>query len=67
MLSVLIVAGALVVFFKQIRFSQYFVVLMPPFISFFWGGTRPLLTLMVITAILMGILNYVVSKRLGEL
>jgi len=67
MLITLLIAGVLVVFFKQIRFAQYFIVLFPPFLSFFWGPGRPILTLMVITAIMMGVLNFVVSKRLGEL
>lgn len=57
----------LVVFFNQIRFSQYMVVMLTPFVNFFFAGGRDFLAKMFLAAILMGIMNYFVSKRLGEI
>jgi glycerol-3-phosphate acyltransferase PlsY len=57
----------LVVFFNQIRFSQYMIVMLTPFINFFFAGGRDFLAKMFLAAILMGIMNYFVSKRLGEI
>lgn len=57
------------ILFKQIRFSQYLVVLLPPIICFFLPASmvsRELNTLMVVSAFIMGVFNYIVSKRLGE-
>ena len=53
--------------FRQIRFAQYLVVLLPPIVCMFIPTIpRELNTLMVIAALLMGLFNFIVSKRLGE-
>ncbi|RLC52326.1 MAG: hypothetical protein DRZ79_01365 [Candidatus Cloacimonadota bacterium] len=69
MIVVAFLAILVVVVFKQIRFAQYMIVLLPPFISFFLKGNEgsyfPMK--MFLSAILMGIINFFVSKRLGEL
>lgn len=67
MLYVLTISFAIIILFKQIRFAQYLIVLIPPVLSFFWGKPRQLVILMSITAFLMGLLNFIVAKRLGEL
>ncbi|HNX01531.1 MAG TPA: glycerol-3-phosphate acyltransferase [Candidatus Cloacimonadota bacterium] len=64
-------------FFKQIRFAQYMVVILPAFINlgirhFLPSQTNDVLTSittfpLVVIAILMGVLNILVSKRLGEI
>ena len=56
--------------FKQVRFAQYLVVLLPPIVCLFLPAeeiTKSQNTLMVVAALLMGIFNYIVSKRLGEI
>ena len=56
-------------FFKQVRFAQYLVVLLPPIVCMFLSEnviSRELNTLMVVGALLMGVFNFIVSKRLGE-
>ena len=69
MIVVAFLAILVIVVFKQIRFAQYMIVLLPPFISFFLKGNEgahfPMK--MFLSAILMGIINFLVSKRLGEL
>ncbi|MBC8384995.1 MAG: glycerol-3-phosphate acyltransferase [Candidatus Cloacimonetes bacterium] len=67
MVAVAIMALVFVVVFKQIRFAQYMVVLLPPFISFFLKEGRQFPMKMFIAAILMGIINFFVSKKLGEI
>ncbi len=70
MIGVAVLALLVIVFFKQIRFAQYMIVLLPPFISFFLKGipNEPHFPAkMFISAILMGIINFFVSKRLGEI
>ena len=67
--TLIVVALALFVIFvfKQIRFAQYIIVLLPPFVSYLipqYGGMFPNLLLL---SILMGIINFIVSKRLGEI
>ena len=53
--------------FKQVRFAQYLVVLLPPLVCIFIPDiTMELNSLMVVAALLMGIFNFIVSKRLGE-
>ncbi|MCL2063310.1 MAG: glycerol-3-phosphate acyltransferase [Candidatus Cloacimonetes bacterium] len=64
---ILLLAGFLIFFFKQFRFAQYMVVLLPPILCLFLPDiTREMVILMAITAFLMGLLNVLVSKRLGE-
>jgi acyl phosphate:glycerol-3-phosphate acyltransferase len=62
--------------FKQIRFGQYMIVIMPAFFNLairsFFPHTNASFTSiatfpLVITALIMGTLNIVVSKRLGEI
>lgn len=67
MLIVGILALLVVLFFNQIRFAQYMIVLLPPFVNFFFPGGKQFLGKMFIAAILMGIINYFVSKKLGEI
>ncbi|MBN1327216.1 MAG: glycerol-3-phosphate acyltransferase [Candidatus Cloacimonetes bacterium] len=57
----------IVIFFKQVRFSQYMIVLLPPFVNFFFEENSIFLAKMFIAAILMGIINIFVSKKLGEI
>jgi len=64
---VCILAIFVVKLFNQIRFSQYMIVLLPPFINFFFPGGKEFLGKMFIAAILMGIMNIFVSKKLGEI
>lgn len=66
MIYILLIACILIFVFKQIRFAQYFIVFIPPILSIFIGKPRQIIILMIITAFLMGFLNFVVSKRLGE-
>jgi len=67
MLGVVVIAALLIWVFKQYRFAQFFIVLVPPVICYLEGRPIGLVRLMSITALLMGILNYLVSKRCGEL
>ena len=67
MIIVIFLAMIVVFFFKQIRFAQYMIVLLPPFINFFFPGGKEFLGKMFIAAFLMGIINYFVSKKLGEI
>lgn len=67
MLAVLTLSFILVMFFKQIRFSNFLIVLLPPIIAFFVDTDHDLNVIMAITAFLMGVLNFIVCKRLGEL
>ncbi len=66
-LIVTILATIIVIFFKQIRFAQFMIVMLPPFINFFFVPEKDLLAKMFIAALLMGIINVVVSKKLGEI
>ncbi|MCF7859307.1 MAG: glycerol-3-phosphate acyltransferase [Candidatus Cloacimonetes bacterium] len=67
MLIIILLAIILVVAFKQIRFAQYMIVLLPPLINFFFEDDVTFLAQMFIVALLMGIINFVVSKKLGEI
>lgn len=67
MISVLALSFILILFFKQIRFSNFIIVLLPPIIAFFCNLSHSVLVMMAITAIIMGILNLIVSKQLGEI
>lgn len=64
---VCLLASILVTFFNQIRFAQYMIVLLPPFINFLFPGGKEFLAKMFIAALLMGIMNFFVSKKLGEI
>lgn len=68
MAIVLVLSSLIILFFNQIRFSKYLVVLLPPLLAFFFPQfAKPFIAKMIITAILMGILNFLVSKRMGEI
>ena len=67
MLGVMLVAAVLAVFFKQYRLAQYLIVLLPPILCYFIHTDSQFILMVVITALLMGILNFIVSKRLGEI
>lgn len=76
MLTALAVAWLIVLVWKQIRFAQYVIVILPvllthvfyTFIPLFRRDLPPYFVALIWgIAILMGALNYVVSKKLGEL
>jgi len=67
MLIVSFLAIFVIIFFKQIRFAQYLIVLLPPFVSNFFPAYNYLFLYLLGASILMGIMNFVVSKRLGEI
>ena len=75
MIMVAILAFLVFIIFNQIRFAQYMIVLLPPFVNFFFIQSPlfpdfphiAIIGRMFIAAILMGIINYFVSKRLGEI
>lgn len=67
MMIIALLSIILVVFFKQMRFAQYMVVMLPPFINFFFEDDVALLAKMFIAALLMGVINFIVSKKLGEI
>ena len=67
MMIITVLAIILVVFFKQVRFAQYMVVMLPPFVNFFFEDDSALLAKMFIAALLMGVVNFIVSKKLGEI
>ena len=56
-----------VIFFKQIRFAQFMIVMLPPFINFFFVSSTEILAKMFIAALFMGVINVVVSKKMGEI
>lgn len=67
MLIIIVLAIILVLVFKQIRFAQFMIVLLPPFVNFFFVKDSAFLAKMFIAALLMGIINLIVSKKLGEI
>jgi len=75
MLITLVLAWVIVAFYRQIRFAQYLIVILPiPLIQIFYSHLPwfrkelpPHFTLNLLgIAILMALLNIIVSKRLGE-
>ena len=68
------IAGIIVLRFKQIRFAQYLIVILPVILYiifytlFHYHKYSPpyFITLLLGNAIMMGILNIIVSKKLGE-
>ncbi len=67
MMIIIVLAIILVMVFKQMRFAQYMVVMLPPFVNFFFEDDPSFLAKMFIAALLMGIINFIVSKKLGEI
>lgn len=76
MLITMIIAWLLVILYKQIRFAQYMIVILPGIIAQIFYSFIPMfrrdlppyfLAMMLGIALLMSILNYVVSKKMGEL
>ncbi len=76
MVITLVVAWLIVVLWKQFRFAQYVVVILPVLLSHFFFAFIPsfrvdlprfFVAIVWSNAILMGILNFAVSKKLGEL
>ncbi len=67
MMIIIVLAIILVTVFKQMRFAQFMVVMLPPFVNFFFEDDSSFLAKMFIAALLMGITNFVVSKKLGEI
>jgi len=79
MLATLALAAVLVFGFGQIRFSQYTVVLLPVLLTVLLSALHPYLPFLHLhymtaafsakllgLAVVMGLLNYLVSKKLGE-
>ncbi|MCB5259301.1 MAG: glycerol-3-phosphate acyltransferase [Candidatus Cloacimonetes bacterium] len=76
MFITVVLAWVLVVRFRQIRFAQFTIVILPVILfQFFFYLTdwyKPHLptyfnSILIVNALLMGVLNYFVSKRLGEI
>lgn len=66
--SVSIIAVILITVFKQIRFAQYMIVLLTPFVNYFiFNSSDPSLFQMLTASVLIGAVNFIVSKRLGEI
>ena len=70
-----LIAWVIVVRFKQIRFAQYLIVILPVVLFIIFYTLIPnyhkdlpsyFITLLLGNAVIMGILNIIVSKRLGE-
>ncbi|MCB5230799.1 MAG: glycerol-3-phosphate acyltransferase [Candidatus Cloacimonas sp.] len=67
MLIVAVLAMIVILAFKQIRFAQYMIVLLPPFVSYFIPGYSGYFSSFLVFSVLMGIVNFFVSKNLGEI
>jgi len=76
MMITMVIAWILIAFYRQIRFAQYLIVILPvilaqvfySFIPMFRKELPPyFLGMMLGVALFMGVLNFVVSKKLGEL
>jgi len=67
MIIIAFLAVIIVCFFKQIRFAQYMIVLLPPFVEFFFTKSLPEVGKLFIAAALMAIINIIVSKKKGEI
>jgi len=76
MMITMVIAWILIAFYRQIRFAQYLIVILPvilaqvfySFIPMFRKELPPyFLGMMLGVALFMGGLNFVVSKKLGEL
>lgn len=67
MIIIAFVALLIVIFFKQIRFAQYMIVLLPPFLTFFFTNNKSFVGKMFIAAALMAVINFIVSKKKGEI
>ncbi|HOD59359.1 MAG TPA: glycerol-3-phosphate acyltransferase [Candidatus Syntrophosphaera sp.] len=76
MIISLIVAGFITFIWKQVRFAQYVLVILPvllthifyAFIPYFRKGLPPhFIVIIWAIAIIMGVLNFILSKRLGEI
>ncbi|MDD3525087.1 MAG: hypothetical protein PHQ41_10390, partial [Candidatus Cloacimonetes bacterium] len=75
MLITVFLALILITRFHQIRFAQYTIVILPVVLFqlfyYLFDWYKPDLpvyfnSILIVTAILMGVLNFLVSKRLGE-
>ena len=72
---IIVIAILTIVFiliFKQMRFAQFMIVILPPFIISFFGKmfSRTLnlpARIFVIAALSMAIINFIVSKKKGEI
>lgn len=64
---VILLVFLIMVFFKQIRFSQYMIVILIPLITFFFPGGKEFIGKLFIVAIFMAIFNIISSKQKGEL
>jgi len=67
MLIICLLSLFIVIKFKQYRFAQYIIVLLPPFLNLFFEANRNFIGKMFIAAFLMGVINIFVSKKLGEI
>jgi len=67
MIIVAALALLIVLRFHQIRFAQYMIVFLPPFLNFFFTDHKSFVGKMFIAAALMAIINFIVSKKKGEI
>lgn len=76
MLITMVLAWLVVMFYRQIRFAQYMIVVLPVILTQVFYSLIPIfrrdlppyfLAMMMGVALLMGVLNFVVSKKMGEL
>ncbi len=67
MIIICLLALVVVLKFKQYRFGQFMIVLLPPFVNFFFADSQNFVAKMFIAALFMGVINIFVSKRLGEI
>ena len=71
-LSVLVLAVAAILKFQQFRFAQYMIVLSTPILCYILRSlhlvpiSNNIIPSMFIGAVTMGVINFILSKRLGE-
>ncbi len=61
------IAILIVIFFHQVRFSQYMMVIVVPIACYIFKTGKVWARYLLLTSIIMGIINYFVSKRYGEI
>ena len=66
-LIVAIFTVLIMIIFRQLRFSQYMIVLLPPLLNLFFPGTKSMDVRLILLALFMGVLNFIGSKQRGEL
>ena len=70
---VIVLAMSIILFFNQTRFASYLLVIFPPILSYIFQyfyvtkNVRIDAKFLIVTSIIMGIMNFFVSKRTGEI